>query len=441
MLYTWKEKGILMEYNNGSENRIEENDVQSTKENTGNSKRAERQANRKEKKYKPPKKRSKVVIPSYLKPLILFLRGLAIFLISAAIVATTIYYGVKKVYGKYVAPVDPDDDSVVVFIVESGDSLSTISTNLYESNLVRHRGVFKYYVDFTDRTKNLKAGVYHLNRTMTMDEIIDIISLGSELDNTMMITVREGTTVESIAEQIKEQMEAEHLTFDTEEFLSLCNDGEYFAMDYPFIASLLEEENNQNRRYLLEGYLFPDTYEIYLNSTPEDVIRRLMDQTNNVLADPEISAGIESSGMSIDQVLTLASIIEKEGTTDSFSKVSAVFHNRLDQGMMLQSDVTVQYALGISTLALTNGEITTDSPYNTYRYAGLPIGPICNPGKNAILAAVYPEKEYVNGGYLFFTLTDPNSTELVFSRTEEEHNAVVEQYRPLWEEYDAEHGN
>ena len=405
-------------------------------------KKKERRANPEDARVNVPGKRNKMVIPSYLKPLILFLRGLSILLISGAIVFCTLYYGVKMAYHKYAAPVDPKDDSVVVFIVESGDSLSTISRNLYEQNLVRNRGVFKYYVDFTDRTKNLKAGVYHLNRTMTMDEIIDIISLGSELENTMNITITEGSTIESMADQIAAQMEAEHLTsFDKDEFLTLCNDIEQFSGEYPFLATLAESDTISSRRYKLEGYLFPDTYEIYLSSDAEMIIRRLLDRTDEILAKPEIAAGIENSGMTIDQVLTLASVVEKEGTTDTFSKVSAVFLNRLASGMKLQSDVTVQYALGINTLALNNGEINTDSPYNTYKYDGLPIGPICNPGQNAITAVVNPDAETRNGGYLFFTLTDPNTGELVFSRTSEEHERVVAQYRPLWEQYDREHGN
>ena len=405
-------------------------------------KKKERRANPEDARVNVPGKRNKMVIPSYLKPLILFLRGLSILLISGAIVFCTLYYGVKMAYHKYAAPVDSKDDSVVVFIVESGDSLSTISRNLYEQNLVRNRGVFKYYVDFTDRTKNLKAGVYHLNRTMTMDEIIDIISLGSELDNTMNITITEGSTIESMADQIAAQMEAEHLTsFDKDEFLTLCNDIEQFSGEYPFLATLAESDTLSSRRYKLEGYLFPDTYEIYLSSDAEMIIRRLLDRTDEILAKPEIAAGIENSGMTIDQVLTLASVVEKEGTTDTFSKVSAVFLNRLASGMKLQSDVTVQYALGINTLALNNGEINTDSPYNTYKYDGLPIGPICNPGQNAITAVVNPDAETRNGGYLFFTLTDPNTGELVFSRTSEEHERVVAQYRPLWEQYDREHGN
>lgn len=408
----------------------------------GRQKNGQRRTDNEQKRFHLPSKKSKMVIPSYLKPLVLFLRGLSILLISGAIVFCSLYYGVRMVYNKYVAPVDLKDDSLVVFIVESGDSLSTISTNLFEQNLVRNRGVFKYYVDFTDRTKNLKAGVYHLNRTMTMDEIIDIISLGSELDNTMNITITEGSTIESMAEQIAVQMEEEHLTsFDKDEFLTLCNDVELFNPDYPFLAPLLEDPNNANRRYLLEGYLFPDTYEIYLSSDAEMIIRRLLDRTDDIFSKPEIAVAIENSGYTADQILTLASIIEKEGTTESFAQVSAVFHNRLRQGMTLGSDVTVQYALGINTLSLSNGEINVDSPYNTYKHAGLPIGPICNPGQNAIAAALTPDPTYYNGGYLFFTLTDPNTGELAFSQTAQQHEQIVQQYRPMWEEYDRKNGN
>ncbi len=389
----------------------------------------------------PHQKRKKIVIPSYMKPLILFLRSLSILLISATIVFCSLYFGVRMLYKRYVAPVDLKDESTIVFIVESGESLSEIATNLYDQNLVRHRGVFKYYVDFTDRTKNLKAGVYHLNRTMTLDEIIDIISLGSELDNTMMITIREGSTIEQMAEQIKEQMAEQLMEFDTEEFLNLCNDVAVFSPDYPFLAPLIEDSENQNRRYALEGYLFPDTYEIYLSSSPEDVIRKLLDRTDEILSKPEIAGAIAESGMTIDEVLTLASVVEKEGTTDSFNKVAAIFLNRLDQNMKLQSDVTVQYALGINNLALNSGEINVDSPYNTYKYAGLPLGPICNPGENAIMGVLNPDQTYRAGNYLFFTLTDPNTGELAYSQTAEQHEQIVQQWRPVWEEYDAQNQN
>jgi UPF0755 protein len=143
--------------------------------------------------------------------------------------------------------------------------------------------------------------------------------------------------------------------------------------------------------------------------------------------------------MTIDEVITLASIIEKESRPADFAKVSAVFHNRLDRHMKLQSCATLQYALGIKRIVLTNDDISSDSPYNTYKYEGLPIGPICSPSEKAIDAALNPDQSFVDQGYLFFATKDPNSGELVFNIKAEDHEAAVEQYRPLWEAWDAQH--
>ena len=183
------------------------------------------------------------------------------------------------------------------------------------------------------------------------------------------------------------------------------------------------------------GYLYPDTYEIYVGSSEETVIGKMLDRMN-VIYGAGYTSRAEELNMSMDQVVTLASIIEKEGKHDTFDKVSAVFHNRLDQKMALGSDVTVQYALGVKRLVLTQSELGVDSPYNTYTHTGLPVGAICSPGDAAIEAALYPDSDYVDEGYLYFTLTDPETGELAFSKTLEEHNALVEQYRPLWQAYD-----
>ena len=131
-----------------------------------------------------------------------------------------------------------------------------------------------------------------------------------------------------------------------------------------------------------------------------------------------------------------ARFIFEEGKAESFDKVSAVFHNRLKEGMTLGSDVTVQYAVGVRRLVLTQEELDTDSPYNTYIHTGLPVGAVCNPGNAAIEAALYPDSDYVEEGYLYFVLTDPETGELAFTKTLEEHDEIVEQYRPLWEAYD-----
>ena len=133
-------------------------------------------------------------------------------------------------------------------------------------------------------------------------------------------------------------------------------------------------------------------------------------------------------------------MIEKEAKTGDFSKVSAVFHNRLRMNMSLDSDATVKYISGSEKMALSNSDLNVDSAYNTYLHKGFPAGPICNPSMDAIVAALYPDEEYLALNYLYFCSTDPSSGNLHFSRTLEEHNAAVAMYRPLWEEYDKSRG-
>ncbi|MDR0929963.1 MAG: endolytic transglycosylase MltG, partial [Oscillospiraceae bacterium] len=151
-------------------------------------------------------------------------------------------------------------------------------------------------------------------------------------------------------------------------------------------------------------------------------------------------ARAEELGMTMDEVITLASLIEKEGKAADFNKVSAVFHGRLQLGMALGSDVTIKYYTGSQKMALTNTELNTDSPYNTYLHQGLPPGPICNPSKAAIQAALYPDEAFLSEGYLYFCSTSPEEGTLVFNKTLAAHEAAVRQYQPLWLEYDRERG-
>ena len=138
-----------------------------------------------------------------------------------------------------------------------------------------------------------------------------------------------------------------------------------------------------------------------------------------------------------DQTIVLASIIEKEaGKKSDFAKVAAVFHNRLEQGIRLESDATVSYPLGIDRLVLTSSELETLNEFNTYTMDGLPVGPICNPSKAAIQAALYPDTDYIYDGYLYFCTGDPEKNELVFAKTRDEHLENVAKYRPLWVQHD-----
>ena len=190
---------------------------------------------------------------------------------------------------------------------------------------------------------------------------------------------------------------------------------------------------------MLEGYLAPNTYEMYVTATEEDIIRKLLSQTEAVFPG-EAQERAEDLGMTMDQVLTLASLIEKEAGTNDFKKVSAVFHNRLRAGMKLQSDVTIHYITGVRKMALEEKDTALNNPYNTYVVSGLPAGPICNPSSDAIQAALHPDETFIAENYLYFCAKNPESGELYFSKTLAEHEQAVSIYAPLWKQYDESRG-
>ena len=190
---------------------------------------------------------------------------------------------------------------------------------------------------------------------------------------------------------------------------------------------------------MLEGYLAPNTYEVYTSADEEEIIRKLLSQTEAVFPE-EYQEQAETLGMTMDQILTLASMVEKEAKEQDFARVSAVFHNRLRAGMKLESDVTVHYITGVRRMSLTEEDLNRADAYNTYLYRGLPPGPICNPSPAAIKAALYPDQTLVAEKYLFFCAKEPESGELYFSRTLEEHERAVAVYAPLWKQYDQTRG-
>lgn len=381
------------------------------------------------------------------------IRPLLIGALSLIMISGMLLSGWNYINSKYLLPVDPTDSTPVVFEIESGSSLTTISRQLEEQGLIRNKTVFKYMVDFQGLSGRIKAGAYNLSRDMTLSEIINELS-SSSAPTERTITLIEGWTCEDIAEYLVRQ----GALADTEEFLKLCSDTETFSAYYVVneLTSLVPEDQLSQRRYALEGYLSPDTYNIYLNESTENIIKRLLNQSEKVIwdiydqreqkksmlldpNDPDATTDdVDLPGVDLnqDELYILASIIEKEAKPDDFAKVSAVFHNRLAEGMRLESCATVQYVLGTTRLALTDSDTSVDSPYNTYKNSGLPIGPICNPSRAALQAAAFPDEEYLNEGYLYFCSKDPTSGELQFSKTYEEHQAAVEQYRPLWIEYD-----
>ena len=357
-------------------------------------------------------------------------RPLVVFACACVLVIGVLATAWTYVFNNYILPPDPTDTRMVEFVVERGSSVSAIARKLKDEGFVRNKGVFQYLSEFIGKGHQLKAGTYELSRSMTITEIIDILSAGDGGTEVMRFTVVEGLTVEEIAASLVEQK----VFADDDRFLELCRTGAGIADSYDFVKEVVDAAD-EGRTYVLEGYLYPDTYEIYVGSSEEVVIGKMLDRMN-VIYGAAYRNRAQELGMDMDEVLTLASIIEKEGLRSTYAKVSAVFHNRLAEDMTLGSDVTVQYAVGVKRLVLTQSELNTKSAYNTYINKGLPVGAICNPGEHAIEAALYPDGDYQQEEYLYFALTDPETGELAFSKTLEEHNEVVEKYRPLWEAYD-----
>jgi UPF0755 protein len=352
-------------------------------------------------------------------------------LILAASLGLVFFVGtvlVRHVEGKYLAPVSAETTEYKQIEIKTGSSLSGIAGLLYQEGIIRNKFVFQMYVDFNDKASSLQAGKYQLSPGMTMEQIMDILAAGDGGRKIVKITFTEGMTVEDIASKLVTAGVFDDAAY--EQFLSLCNDKEAFA-DNKYIKNVISSAQLDGRKYLLEGYLFPDTYEIYADATPKDVIEKLLDRFDDVFT-LQYEDKAKELDMTVDQVMTLASIIEWEALPKDFKKVSAVFNNRLDSDMQLDSCATLRYVTGLKKFVYTAEEQKIDSPYNTYKIAGLPIGPIANPGQKAIEAALYPDEEFMAQGYLYFCNKDPETGDLAFAKDLKEHEANVAMYSPLW---------
>ena len=364
-------------------------------------------------------------------------KGLRPVLVALAVIVLTI--GIcstvwNKLYGEFAAPVDEQDPSEYTFEITSGQSLNRVASNLETAGLIRSKTVFKYYCDFAGMGQKIQVGTYALRRDMTMSDIAERLTAGDGNPLVRNITLIPGESVEEFAARLVKDGVLE----SADRFLELCRSGQDFR-DYYYIADVLSGGTAASRKYVLEGYLAPDTYEVYTDATEETLIRKLLSQTEAVFP-LEYQEQAESMGMTMDQILTLASMIEKEAKTQDFPRVSAVFHNRLKAGMKLESDVTIHYITGVRRMALTDADMSAANAFNTYRYKGLPPGPICNPSAAAIRAALYPDSTMVAEKYLYFCAKEPESGQLYFSRTLEEHQRAVAAYSPLWKQYDENRG-
>lgn len=298
-------------------------------------------------------------------------------------------------------PVTPAASTVVS--VSPGLPFAEVARQLQAEGVVRSAAGFKLLAWLRGDARRIKAGPYDFGGPATPGRVLDRLVAGDV--RRQRLTIPEGFSLREIASRI----EAEGIG-RAETFLHL-------ARDPGFIASLGIASPS------LEGYLFPDTY-LFDSGTPEDrLIRAMVRQFESRLA-PDLVEGAAKAGLDPHQLVTLASIIQKEaGTREEMPVIAAVFHNRLRRNMPLQADPTVIYGVADYNGTITRKHLLTPTPYNTYRMTGLPPGPIASPGEDALRAAAFPAA----ADYLFFVASgDGNHT---FSRTLGEHNRAVQQYR------------
>ena len=348
---------------------------------------------------------------------------LIIYLVSVIAVSILISATVINVANDVFAFVKSDED--ITISVEENEILGEIATELKEAGIIKYPWIFEKYAKFriskrSYLTEDFIVGEHTLNPTMNYDKIIAALCVSAYDKSVVKVTIPEGYTFDNILDLFIENgiMKEE----DKEEYLKQLQE---FPYEYDFITKLTEQGSfdNKDRIHRLEGYLFPDTYEFYKNENPVAALDKLFDNFENKFKE-EMYTRAEELGMTVDEIITLASMIEAEGDSPvNFAKISSVFHNRLKDNSgsfrLLGSDATTLYALRISghdKKTLNADDTDFVHPYNTYTSIGLPPGPICNPGIEAITAALYPETT----NYMYF-LTMSNG-ETVFARTAAEHN-------------------
>ncbi|MBR4434726.1 MAG: endolytic transglycosylase MltG [Clostridia bacterium] len=343
----------------------------------------------------------------------------------------------NKINRSFLQPVDANDSTPVVVTIPTGSGASEIAKILYEAcgegqkGLISHKAVFKVYVDFIGKSSRLQAGTYVLSKNMSIPDIVDTICRGMPPREVRKMQIAEGMTIESIAAKLV----ADGILQTPDRFLELCRTGESFIDDHPFINDIPDDPTGE-RPYKLEGFLFPATYDIYVDANEETIIDKMLLRFEQIYG-PKYTARTKELGLTMYDIVILASAIEKEAKlkvdpNNDFRKVAAVFYNRIERNMNLASDATIEYVLKTGSLHLTDDQLATQSGYNTHLNSGLPIGPVSNPGDAALNAALYPNAEYITDGYLFFCLMNPDNGALVFAKTLEEHNANVAKYSPRW---------
>jgi len=305
--------------------------------------------------------------------------------------------------------------------IEKGQGSKEIASNLKNEGLIGSEILFRLYVLTTGQAGKLQAGTYLFTTLMNVPQIVEKLVRGEVLKE--KITIIEGWNLRDIAWHFEGRgmFQAEEL-FESVGFplidyrkTSDLPQPKDFSQDFDFLKD--------KPKYIgLEGYLFPDTYEINKGDNIEEIVKKMLNNFGRKLTS-KLREEIKNQGKSIFEIINMASLIEKEVQTSEDKKlVSGILWKRLKNNIPLQVDAAISYITGKKTTKISFEETKIDSPYNTYKYKGLPLGPICNPGLESIEAALYPK----NSDYWYYLSTQDGET--IFSKTFKEHNLAKEKY-------------
>lgn len=329
---------------------------------------------------------------------------LKIILVCFTIVTILAVYGAYRIYS-LTLPVDKSGHVKAVIVkIPNGSTTARVAHILRKKGLIQSEFVFRQYGKFSGYAPKLKAGEYNISPALSLKEIMELISKGSVVSYTF--TIPEGYNLKQITEVLKE---AGYV--NSQQFLNLALHGGDFNI--PLL------KNTPVNQVGLEGYLFPETYKVTKDMKEEQIIKMMLNVFVKKIGNDYVQKAA-AQGLTLHQAVTLASIVEREASKDSERpKVAAVFLNRLKIGMKLQSDITVQFAIGKPKERIYYKDLLIDSPYNTYKIDGLPPGPIASPSMASLQSVIQP----ANVDYLYFVVSKNNN--YYYSKTLNEHNAAI----------------
>lgn len=309
-----------------------------------------------------------------------------------------------------IGPYNKNNTQGIVVEIPQGSTTNTISDILYKNNLIKNKVMFKISVKLSNKAQQFKAGKYLFNQTYSNKQIINDLSLGKIYNDGIKITIPEGSTSREIVSILVDKKLGNEDSYE-----ALISNPKEFYNDFKF----LEEDDITS----LEGFLYPSTYYFDENSSEKEVLSTMLSQFNKVYTD-KLRDRQKELNMTTEQVVNLASIVEKEAILDKDRPIIAsVFYNRLKIGMPLQSDATIQYIFKERKKIVTYKDLEIDSPYNSYKNKGLPPTPISSPGIESIKATLYPEKT----DYLYFVAKMDGGNN--YSKNYEDHLKYVKEYK------------